>query len=504
MKNSGDLKLAHEDPISQIQAVEVDRISALPDEILCHILSFLIPLYSVRTTLLSKRWNNLWTGCVTNLDFNMYDFRSSWSNYRIFVRFVDRVLALRDSSKDITRFRVAWACCEDFYIIDRWIQVAVKANVVELDVEFCVECCDGPSYVYPFEMPRCVYTCKSLVSLKVKSDYLTYYSLPKTGCCFPNLKFLHYISGYDSDRASGENLFRSCPVLEELTIEAHHKKRVLNFNISAPELRTLTTIITQEGYEEYECDSGSEEEAAEEEESRKEPCNFFINAPKLENLCVKGEVMSKYIWENSNSFIQAKVQLQEFNETSADLVAELFDRISSVRSMTISAPDFEPCLPQAFSNLIKLELVFYKRSCWKWLAEVLNISPNLESLVLEFAKIGGDSFQPPEFVPSCLSSQLKTISIKGFKGTPNEINVAKYLLSYGEVLHKVIVSSPSCFCIGDAEEKILSFEKGSKQCQVDFIEEVDSELSSEKGSETRRFDLIEDGDSIENYDSESD
>ncbi|KAL6184979.1 hypothetical protein ACLB2K_041114 [Fragaria x ananassa] len=384
MKNSGDLKLAHEHPISQLQAVEVDRISALPDEILCHILSILIPLYSVRTTVLSKRWNNLWTGCITNLDFNMYDFRSSWSNYR--------VLALRDSSKDITRFRVAWACCEDFSIIDRWIQVAVKADVVELDVEFCVECCDGPSYVYPFEMPRCVYTCKSLVSLKVKTDYLTYYSLPQTGCCFPNLKFLHYISGYDSDRASRENLFCSCPVLEELTIEAHHKKRVLNFNISAPELRTLTTIITQEGYEEYECDSDSEEE-----------------------------------------------------------------------------------------------------SCWKWLAEVLNISPNLESLVLEFAKIGGDSFQPPEFVPSCLSSQLKTISIKGFKGTPNEINVAKYLLSYGEVLHKVIVSSPSCFCIGDAEEKILSFEKGSKICQVEFMEEVDSELSSEKGSET-----------IEDYDSESD
>ncbi|XP_004297968.1 PREDICTED: putative F-box/FBD/LRR-repeat protein At5g22670 [Fragaria vesca subsp. vesca] len=473
MKKSGDLKLAHEDPISQLQAVEVDRISALPDEILCHILSSLIPLYSVRTTVLSKRWNNLWTGCITNLDFNMYDFRSSWSNYRIFVRFVDRVLALRDSSKDITRFRVAWACCEDFSIIDRWIQVAVEANVVELDVEFCVECCDGPSYVYPFEMPRCVYTCKSLVSLKVKSDYLTYYSLPKTGCCFPNLKFLHYISGYDSDRASGENLFRSCPVLEELTIEAHHKKRVLNFNISAPELRTLTSIITQEGYEEHECDSDSEEEAAGEEESRKEPCNFFINAPKLENLCVKGEVLSKYIWENSNSLVQAKVQLQEFHETSADLVAELFDRISSVRYMTISAPNFEPepCLPQAFSKLIKLELVFYERPCWKWLDEVLNISPNLESLVLDFAEIGGDSFQPPEFVPtyrkwevfntspslesvvidfakighsfqppefvpSCLSSQLKTISIKGFKGTPNEINVAKYLLSYGEVLQR--------------------------------------------------------------------
>ncbi|XP_004298013.1 PREDICTED: putative F-box/LRR-repeat protein At5g41840 [Fragaria vesca subsp. vesca] len=307
MKNSGDLKLAHEDSISILQAVEVDRIIALPDEILCHILSFLIPLCSVRSTVLSKRWNKLWTCCITNLDFDIKDFSSSYeSNYHIFVRFVDQVLAFRDSSLDITRFRVAWEDCEDFSIIDRWIQVAVNANVVDLDVS---------SYVYPFELPSCVYTCKSLVSLKVKSDYLTFYSLPKTGSCFPNLKFLHYISGYDFDCASGANLFRSCPILEELTIEAHHKKRVLNFDISAPELRTLTTIMKKMNKREHYEEDEFEEDY--EEDYRIDPCNFFIDAPKLENLCVKGEVMSKYNWKNTSSLVQARVQLQVFNEASA-------------------------------------------------------------------------------------------------------------------------------------------------------------------------------------------
>lgn len=45
-----------------------DRISALPSEVLCHILSFLPTNYAVRTTLLSKRWKNIWTS-VPNLYF---------------------------------------------------------------------------------------------------------------------------------------------------------------------------------------------------------------------------------------------------------------------------------------------------------------------------------------------------------------------------------------------------------------------------------------------------
>lgn len=91
-----------------------------------------------------------------------------------------------------------------------------------------------------------------MVALKLKSDFLTY-SLPATGCCFPSLKFLHFATGHDSNRSSLENLFRSCPVLEELTIEGHYKQDVLNFNISPPELKTLQpslqkkNIIMREG-----------------------------------------------------------------------------------------------------------------------------------------------------------------------------------------------------------------------------------------------------------------
>jgi hypothetical protein len=84
-----------------ISMTEEDIISTLPDEILCHILSFLETEQSVATTILSKRWNHLWrsvsTLCFktifTNKDFN-FDFND----------FVYSVLCT-----DLVHFALIWA-----------------------------------------------------------------------------------------------------------------------------------------------------------------------------------------------------------------------------------------------------------------------------------------------------------------------------------------------------------------------------------------------------------
>lgn len=50
-------------------------------------------------------------------------------------------------------------------------------------------------------------------------------------------------------------------------------------------------------------------------------------------------------------------------------------------------------------------------------------------------------WNPPEVVPICLTSHLKTISIRGFKlkALQVEIDVAKYLLKNGQVLNKMTI-----------------------------------------------------------------
>ncbi|PRQ58795.1 putative F-box domain-containing protein [Rosa chinensis] len=85
----------------------IDRISALPDALISHILSSLPTLDAVRTTVLSRRWNNQWTS-IQNLDFdegNRYFSSTHSSDRDWFTRFVNRVLVSRDSS-DIHKFTV--------------------------------------------------------------------------------------------------------------------------------------------------------------------------------------------------------------------------------------------------------------------------------------------------------------------------------------------------------------------------------------------------------------
>lgn len=43
-------------------------------------------------------------------------------------------------------------------------------------------------------------------------------------------------------------------------------------------------------------------------------------------------------------------------------------------------------------------------------------------------------WSPPESVPKCLLTKIKTVSIRGFKGKLDEMDMAKYLLKNGDIL----------------------------------------------------------------------
>ncbi|KAK7364315.1 hypothetical protein VNO80_12872 [Phaseolus coccineus] len=70
-----------------------DRLSELHDDVLLHIIQFLNTNAAVRTSLLSKRWNNLWK-CLTTLRFRRRNFKLI-TNYN---KFVYRIFSHRDTS----------------------------------------------------------------------------------------------------------------------------------------------------------------------------------------------------------------------------------------------------------------------------------------------------------------------------------------------------------------------------------------------------------------------
>ncbi|XP_068337697.1 F-box/LRR-repeat protein At4g14103-like [Pyrus communis] len=474
-------------------ACNKDRISALPDEIICDILSTLSTKEAVRTSIISPRWRNVWAHVPTldlcdkhyQREFNPVGFsefvdralciHSPFNNHEFrlssaFAEFVDRALSIRGSSK-IHRLRLCCSGVKNYPLIDAWIRTAIRLNVVELELVLY-------SFGRPFELARNLFTCKTLVVLKLLLE--SNITFTPTSDCFPSLKFFH-AKVYDPDADSMEKLFSSCPALEELIIGGDIvASKVLNFNIEAPELNRLKIFLAEDDFWE-----GSESNIF-----------FNVNAPNLEKFDLEADFVANYIL-NANSLSEAKIDL-EYVHTSGyidyelgcvDRLERLFAGLLNVKYLSLSAPLFgDPeChtedgfhLPE-LNRLNHLELLLFTCCNWKSLIDLLKISPHLEHLdvynnkecTLEnYRDLLVCEWVPPEFVPICLLSHLKTICLRGIQGRPDETEVTKYLLKHGEVLNKVTIYT----CDFRVEDKvklcqeISMFSKGSTTCQIEFLE----------------------------------
>ncbi|XP_050368913.1 F-box/LRR-repeat protein 13-like [Argentina anserina] len=430
----------------QVGAEVKDRISALPDAVLCHILSSLQTKLAVRTGILSPRWKKIWVS-VPYLDFNDRDFKDSAS----YSTFVERVLFFRSSS-DIQKFLLHCSKDEDYSRICSWILTAIRHNVMELDLHV------APHGSQIFELPSSLFVCKTLTILKLMSPFIT--NTPASGC-FPSLKCLLVTVDLPKDNESMLKLFTKCPVLEELTIQGTLQADiVLNVNISAPRLKILRVKF------------GSNDD--------REASNFLVDVPMLECFDLREDFLSNYILSSGNSLVRA--------------ILDLYDPMSSVD------PDFPTrvsgllsgvcCLP-AFNNLTKLKLVLLECFPWELLTRMLERSPHLKNLVLEHSLTScddDDSFDddseydsepeeppkpqwhPPQAVPICLVSHLETVSIEGFKGQVDAMEVAKYILMNGAVLKKMMISKAHlCEEIKALCEELLTVPRISKACTLEFI-----------------------------------
>ncbi|KAB2623574.1 F-box/FBD/LRR-repeat protein [Pyrus ussuriensis x Pyrus communis] len=131
--------------------------------------------------------------------FSLRDSSPEFKDSVVFSTFVDRALSLRDSSSDIKKFRLRCSCCSnDLALINAWIQTDIERNVVELDLRVDTILDDYRR----FELPQCMFTCKTLVALKVSSNCITY-DPPASGC-FLNVKKLYLRTEYPDNDSMGK------------------------------------------------------------------------------------------------------------------------------------------------------------------------------------------------------------------------------------------------------------------------------------------------------------
>ncbi|XP_071922815.1 F-box/LRR-repeat protein At3g58900 isoform X5 [Coffea arabica] len=218
-----------------------DQISRLPDEILVYILSCLTLKEAARTSVLSKRWIDLWRSMAC-LDFDaskvlkkMFSI-PSWGRYADFVRkerhkyveWVDKVLLQSDKSLALDYLRVAFYldnCYGDE--IHKWLQHAFARRVQRLELN-----------LFPDDDPPAT-----------QESYTFHYELfcPSSGQSQPGYSEIHHHAqiGFKSLRAlslisvnvTGEVLeffLINCPFLERLVVEA--SSVLINLRVCGPSI----------------------------------------------------------------------------------------------------------------------------------------------------------------------------------------------------------------------------------------------------------------------------
>ncbi|KAL7218670.1 hypothetical protein ACSBR2_011853 [Camellia fascicularis] len=145
-----------------------------------------------------------------------------------FLDFAERALILHDAS-DIKRLRLRFTMVINSSRLNSCIFAAVRHNAEELDLSLPVQTC--------FVLPYCLFTCDSLVVLKLFMDCPF---KPPIFIRFLNLKTLRPSAVTFSDDNSTQQLFSSCLVLQELELLYCGWKNLKTITIFIPILKRLT------------------------------------------------------------------------------------------------------------------------------------------------------------------------------------------------------------------------------------------------------------------------
>ncbi|ESQ43138.1 hypothetical protein EUTSA_v10015300mg, partial [Eutrema salsugineum] len=429
-----------------------DRISQLPDPLICQILSCLHTKDAVKTSILSTRWKTLWLW-VPVLVLDSHNFTS----LDHFVSFGDKYF---DSS------RVSYIRELNLYILDgfedgdisylkSWINAAVERKIQHIDV-LC------PAVNYHYEMPLSLYTCKTLVLLKLQWVILAdaeVFSLP----C---LKTMHLDFLIYHNEATFEKLVSCCPVLEELKISvARNDSEVIR--VHSRSLKRLTFIRLAASYQ-FDSVFGA-----------------VIDAPLLRFLSVFDNV-SKIVVNNLDSCAKLDISLNfdvmPFNEASVlawrSRIRSFLPGISRVREMAIDADTFK--VIHDYSKLEPLpQFRYMSRLCaslcvsdLECLPTFLESFPNLKSFTLrlkDHEEMPSEEMNQISYssVPACLLSSLEFVHfLSPISGYAAEMKLVRYFLENSALLKILTVSVNSDSIDYEIFKELLKIPRRSTTCQV--------------------------------------
>jgi F-box domain len=266
-------------------------ISDLPDEILIFILSFLRTKEVVQTSLLAKRFKNLWASASV-LNFDLHEFIPDGSSSEDpaenevylreyeekFSKFVDGVLKHRNSSFTLDSFKLVWDVAEGNPTpATSWLDTVAKLKPKSVSIHIFSE-------NYFFKVPNSFYASESLQQLML---HLGYESINPRYVNFPCLKTLTIDCILIEDEVMQKLL--GLPALEEMVLYN------CGFEISDISSQTLKRLVLDCYHNDF------------------SPPDISISTPNLLHLEIHSWVMGKLKFKNLESLVNARIHYKDFD-----------------------------------------------------------------------------------------------------------------------------------------------------------------------------------------------
>ncbi|XP_057772032.1 F-box/FBD/LRR-repeat protein At5g56420-like [Salvia miltiorrhiza] len=263
-----------------------DRLSELPDSLIFFIFELLPMNDVVKTTILSKRWKDLWK-TVPFLNFTDSSFRYD-PNISSARNFVNRALILWEGIK-MLKFTIDFRSRYGHYKslltddLNVWVRWAKQKEVEEIHLRIKDD-------YEPYQLSECLYSCSSLKVLVLSLNEISLWSIPGN-IKWDSLKSLTIDSLYfDFNPEFIIQALRGSPNLEVFNLTLHElESQVGSVFIQSSSLKKLSIRKPR-----YETDK-----------------ELKIVTPNLETLEISGSPYRRCVLSDSSSLTDVTLRFQE-------------------------------------------------------------------------------------------------------------------------------------------------------------------------------------------------
>ncbi|GER43033.1 F-box/RNI-like/FBD-like domains-containing protein, partial [Striga asiatica] len=310
----------------------IDRLSSLPDVVICYILSFLPTKCSVATSVLGKRWRFLWAH-LPCLDFSGDNFRKKRTQAS---DIINRVIFLH-KAKIMDTLTLDCINCNE-YQLETWIMIAIDRSIRNLYLQLDLD-----------TFPRSLFNCKTIVNLKLENKRASLSAVKNVS--LPSLKkfYVHNLVCENDDALP--RFLSGCPSLEDLKMgflfeEDEDYEGCIN--ISSTTIKMLQIDFNNSYHWEY---------------------RVIINAPALRYLRVDDyDLECITIPISIISLVDADICLINYSisdlETNCNSVAKFLHSLCYVRCLTISGWEFDERISLFERGSDACQLYFLPVSNW--------------------------------------------------------------------------------------------------------------------------------------------